>query len=170
MLSTALHDGLLGTADSPGPPTRSGHSRLRRQVCLPQTSDTVASHGPDPPGETPVQRCGETQPLRVDIWDLCQPHAHLSHGSAILPQGSSGPNVSLELPNEHRHYIRPDHTASGQEINAPAPSQIKTGVCPEPRPTFTQQTSVVHATQRRTAAAPAAVIPHHFLDAENAFF
>ena len=53
-LSTALHNGLLGTADSPNPPTRFGHSGLRRQVCLPQTSDTVTSQGPDPPDETSV--------------------------------------------------------------------------------------------------------------------
>ena len=169
MLSTALHDGLLDTADSPSPPTRSGHSGLRRLVRFPQTSDTVASHGPDPPGETSVQRCGETQPLRVDIRDICQPQAHLSHGIAILPQGPSGPTVSLELPDERRHLIQPDHTASGQEITASAPSQVETGVCPQPRPTLTQHTAVVRATQSRTATAPAAVIPDHFLDAENAF-
>ena len=163
----ALHDGLLGTADSPGPPTRCGHSGLRRPVRLRQTSDTVASHGSDPPGETSVHRCGEMQPLRVDIRDLCQPHAHLSHGSAILPQGPSGPNVSLELSDEHRHFIHPDHTASGQEINASAPSQVQTGVCPQPRTTFAQQTAVVRATQSRTATAPGAVVPHHFLDAKK---
>ena len=161
-LSTALHDGLLGTADSPGPTTRSGHSGLRRQVRLPQTSDTVASHGPDPPGGTSVQRCGETHLRRVDIRDLCQLHAHLSHGSAVLPQGPSGTNVSLELPDDHRHFIHPDHTASGQEINASAPSQVQTGVCPQSRPIFTRQTAGVRATQSRTATAPAATIPHHF--------
>ena len=42
-------------------------------------------------------------------------------------------------------------------------------MCLQPRPTFTQQTAVVRATQSRTATAPAAVIPHHFLDAENDF-
>ena len=42
-------------------------------------------------------------------------------------------------------------------------------MCPQYRPTFTQQTAVVRATQSRTATAPAAVIPHHFLDSENAF-
>ena len=145
-LSTALHDGLHGTADSPNPTTRSGHSGLRRQVRLLQTSDTAASHKPDPPGETSVQRCGETHPRRFDIRDLCQPHAHISHGSAILPQGPSG-----------------------QEINASAPSQVQTGVCPQSRPTFTQQTAAVRATQNRTATAHAEVIPHHFLDAENTF-
>ena len=41
-------------------------------------------------------------------------------------------------------------------------------MCPQPRPTLTQQTAVVRATQSRTATAPAAAIPHHFLDAENA--
>ena len=40
---------------------------------------------------------------------------------------------------------------------------------PQPRPTFTQQTAVIRATQSRTATAPAAVIPRHFLDAKNAF-
>ena len=42
-------------------------------------------------------------------------------------------------------------------------------MCPQPRPTLTQHTAVVRVTQSRTATAPAAVIPHHFLDAENAF-
>ena len=133
-------------------------------------SDTVALHGPDPPGETPLQRCGETHLQRVGIRDPCQPHAHLSHGSAILPQGSSGTNASLELRDENRNFKHPDHTAYGQEINATAPYQVQTGVCPQSRPTFTQQAAVVRATQSRTAIAPAAVIPHHFLDAENAFF
>ena len=151
------------------PTTRSGHSGLRRQVRLPQTSGTVALHGPDPPGETPVQRCGETHLQRVDIRDLCQPYAHLLHGSAILTQGPSGTNANLKLPRDHRHSIHPDHTASGQEINASAPYQVQTGVCLQFRPTLTQQTAALRATQGRTATAPAAVIPHHFLDAENAF-
>ena len=99
----------------------------------------------------------------------CLPHAHLSHGSAILPQEPSGTNASLELPDDHKHFIHPDHTVSGQEINASSPYKVQTGVCPQFRPTFTQQTAVVHATQGRIATAPAAVIPHHFLDAENAF-
>ena len=42
-------------------------------------------------------------------------------------------------------------------------------MCPQSRPTITQQTSVIRATQGRTATAPAVVIPHHFLDEENAF-
>ena len=168
-LSTALNDGLLGPADSPSPLTLSGHSGLRRQVRFSQTSDTVALHGPDPPSETSVQRCGEPQHLRVDIRDLCQPHAHLSHGNASLPHGPSGSTVSIEISDERRHFTQPDHTTSGQEINASAPSQVQTGVCRQPRPTLTKHTAVVCATQSRTATAPAAVIPHHFLDAENAF-
>ena len=40
----------------------------------------------------------------------------------------------------------------------------------QPRPTLTQHTTVVRATQSRTATAPAAVVPDHFLDAENAFY
>ena len=63
-----------------------------------------------------------------------------------------------------------DHTDSGQEVSISAPYQVQTGVCPQSQPTFTQQTAVVRATQSRTAIAPAAVIPHHFLDAENAFY
>ena len=164
----AVYDGLLRTADSRRPLTPSGHSGLRRQVRSSHTPDTVALHGSDPPGETSVQRCGETQPLRVDIRDLCQPHAPLSHGTASLPQGPSGPTVSLDLPDERRHFTQPDHT-SGQEVSASAPSQVRTGVCPQPRPTLTQHTAVVRDSQSRTATAPAAAIPHHFLDAENAF-
>ena len=164
---------MLGTADSsrpltPSGLTPSGHSGLRRQVRFSHTPDTVALHGPDPPDETSVQRCGETQPLRVDIRDLCQPYAPLSNGTASLPQGPSGPTVSSYLPDERRHFTQPDHT-SGQEISASAPPQVRTGVCPQPRPTLTQHTAVVRDSQSRTATAPAAVIPHHFLDAENAF-
>ena len=132
------------------------------------TNRFLALHGPNPPGETPIQRCGETHLQRVDIRDLCQLHAHLSHGSAIFPQGPSGTIASLELPDDHSHFIHPDYTASGQEINASAPYQVQTGVCPQFRPTSTQKTAVVCATQSRTAITPAAVIPHHFLDAENA--
>ena len=107
---------------------------------------------------------------RSDIRDLCPPHAHLSHGSANLSQGPSSINASLlGPPDGHRHFIPPDHTDSGQEISASAPYQVQTGVCPQSRPTFTQQTAVIRATQGRTAIAPAAVIPHHFLDAENVF-
>ena len=40
-------------------------------------------------------------------------------------------------------------------------------MCPQSRPTSTQQTAVVRATQSRTAIAPAAVIPHYFLKTEN---
>ena len=107
---------------------------------------------------------------RSDIRDLCPPHAHLSHGSANLSQGPSSINASLlGPPDGHRHFIPPDHTDSGQEISASAPYQVQTGVCPQSRPTFTQQTAVIRATQGRTAIAPAAVIPHHFLDAEMYF-
>ena len=98
-----------------------------------------------------------------------QPHAHLSHGTASLPHGPSGSTVSLELPDERRYFTQPDHTTSRQEINASAPPQVQTGVCPQRRPTLIQHTAVVRDTQSRTATASAAVIPHHFLDAENTF-
>ena len=42
-------------------------------------------------------------------------------------------------------------------------------MCPQPRPTLTQHTAAVRATQSRTATAPAAVISRHLLDAENVF-
>ena len=76
--------------------------------------------------------------------------------------------ASSYLPDERRHFTQPDHT-SGEEVSASAPSQVRTGVCPQPRPTLTQHTAVVRDSQSRTATAPAAAIPHHFLDAENAF-
>ena len=56
-----------------------------------------------------------------------------------------------------------------QRLNCRHCSRRNTGVCPQSRPTFTQQTAVVRATQGRTATAPAGVISHHFLDEENAF-
>ena len=87
VLSTSPPDGLLDTVDSPALTTRFGHSGTRRQVRLPQTSDIVALHGNDPPGEKSIQRYGGTHSQRPDIRDLCQPHAHLSHGSANLSQG-----------------------------------------------------------------------------------
>ena len=118
---------------------------------------------------TSVQRRGETHPRRVDIRDLCQPHAHLSHESAILPQGPSGTYASLELSDTTDILSTPIIPHLAQEINASAPSHVQTGVCPQSRPTFTRQPAVVRATQSRTATAPVAVIPHHFLDAENTF-
>ena len=40
-------------------------------------------------------------------------------------------------------------------------------MCPQSRPL--QQAAAVRVSEGRSAVAPVAVIPHHFLDAENAF-
>ena len=141
-LSTTLPGGLLNTADSSASTAR--YSGTRREVRLPQTSDTVALHGSDPPRETSVPRCGGTHSRRFDIRDLCPSHAHVPHGSDNLSQGPSGINASLlEPPDGHKHFIPPDHTDPGQEINTSAPYQVQTGVCPQSQPTVTQQSFVL---------------------------
>ena len=104
-----------------------------------------------------------------NIRDLCSAHAHLPHGSVNLSQGPSGISASfLDSPDDHGHPVL-DHEDSDQETNTPPSYPAQTGVCPQSWPTFTPQTAVVRVTQSCTAIAPAAVIPPHPLDAENAF-
>ena len=60
------------------------------------------------------------------------------------------------------------------KVDAHPPCPIQIGVCPQFRQTSDLGTPAVQSpavghTRDRAATGPAAVIPHHFLDAENAF-
>ena len=122
----------------------------------------------DPPNEPSTQRCGRTHRGR-NIGVLCSPHAYLPHGSANLSQGPSGISASLlDSPDDHGHSVL-DHDDPGRETNTPPPCPVQIGVYPQFQPRTTPQTAVARVTQSCTATAPVAVIPSHFLDAENAF-
>ena len=142
-------------ADTSANNTRTVRYGTRRRACLSQPSDTLP--GTDPLDDTLVQRCGRPHERGLDTRDLCPPHAYPPHGNARHSQRPSGINASLlDSSDDHGHPT-------------PLPCPAQTGVCPQPRPTFTPQTTVVRVTQGRTATLPVAVIPPRSLDAENAF-
>ena len=143
------------TADASANNTRTVRYGTRRRARLSQPSDTLP--GSDPLDDTLIQRCGRPHELGLDIKDLYPPRANPPHGNARHSQGPSGISASpLDSSDGHEHHI-------------PFPCPAQTGVCPQPRPTFTPQTTVVRVTQGRTANVPVAVIPPRSLDAENAF-
>ena len=113
--------------------------------------------GSDPLDDTLIQRCGRPHELGLDIKDLCSPRANPPYVNARYSQGPSSISAS------------PLDSSDGHEQHTPFPCPAQTGVCPQPRPTFTPQTKVVRVTQGRTANVPVAVIPPRSLDAENAF-
>ena len=131
------------------------HHRTRRRTRLPQPSDTLPRT--DPPDDTLIQRCGKPHDQGLDIRVLCPPHANPSHGNARHSQVHSGISASLL------------DSSDGHEHSTPPPCPAQTGVCPQPLPIFTPQTTVVRVTQSSTATVPVAVIPPHSLDAKNAF-
>ena len=131
------------------------HYGTQRRGRLPQPSDTLL--GTDPPDDTLIPRCGRPHDQGLDIRVLCPPHANPSHGNARHSQVHSGIGASLL------------DSSDGHEHSTPPPCPAQTGVCPQSRPTFTPQTTVVRATQSSTATVPIAVIPPHSLHAENAF-
>ena len=133
-------------------PSLDSHLPHRRHS---QPSDTLP--GIDPPDDTLIQRCGRPHQRGLDIKDLCPPHANPPHGNARHSQGPSRISASLL------------DSSDGHEYPTPLPCLAQTGVCPQPRLTFTPQTTVVRVTQGRTANVPVAVIPPRSLDAENAF-
>ena len=102
---------------------------------------------------------------------LCPPHARLPHGHAAPGMGSSGFSAGLvSMPAIHELSL--DDSNGDADAHPPCPLQI--GVCPQSRQTPdlgtpTSQLTAVGPTQDCAATRTAAVIPHHFLDAENAF-
>ena len=100
----------------------------------------------------------------------CPPHGHATTGV-----GSSGFNAGLvSLPVIHEAPLEHSSGDADSKVDAHPPCPIQIGVCPQSRQTpdlgtpASQLTAVDH-TRDRAATRPPAVIPHYFLDAENAF-
>ena len=106
---------------------------------------------------------------------LCPPRARPPHGYAASVTGSSGFSASLvRLPAIHELSFDDSNGDADSKVDAHPPCPLRIGVCPQSRQTpdtgtpASQLTAVGH-TQDCAATRTAAVIPHHFLDAENAF-
>ena len=141
----------------------------------PLTPEPAASDGIDPPTGTSIQRCGETGTSDTDIRVLCPSRDRPPHGHATTGVGSSGFSaVLVSLPAIHELPLDDSSGDADSKVDAHPPYPIQIGVCPQSRQTpdlgtpASQLTAVGH-TRGRVTTGPAAVIPHHFLDAENAF-
>ena len=106
---------------------------------------------------------------------LCPSCARPPHRHADTSVGSSGFSAGLvSLPATHEPPLDDSSGDADSKVDAHPPCPIQIGVCPQFRQTpdlgtpAAQLTAVGH-TRDRAATGPAAVIPHHFLDAENAF-
>ena len=105
---------------------------------------------------------------------LCPSRDH-PHGHAATGVGSSGFSAGLvSLPDIHESPLDNSRGDADSKVDAHLPYPIQIGVCPQSRQTPdlgtpTSQLTAVGHTRDRAATGPAAVIPHHFLDAENAF-
>ena len=111
----------------------------------------------------------------TDIRVLCPPRARPPHGHAAPGTGSSGFSASLvSLPAIHEPSLDDSNGDADSKVDAHPPYPIQIGVCPQSRQTpdlgtpASQLTAVGH-THDCAAIETAAVIPPHFLDAENAF-
>ena len=111
----------------------------------------------------------------MDIWVLCPSRDRPLHGHATTGVGCSGFSAGLvSLPVIHELPLDDSSGDADSKVDAHPPYPIQIGVCPQSRQTpdlgapASQLTAVGH-TQERAATGPAAVIPYHFLDAENAF-
>ena len=148
-------------------------SPILRPCNLPHASDPAVSARTDPLTRTIIQRCGKTRTRGTDIRVLCPPHAHPPHGHGAPSMGSSGFSAGLvSLPAIHELPLDDSNGDADSDAHPPCPLQI--GVCPQSRQTTdlgppTSQLTAVGHTQDYAATHTAAVIPHHFLDAENAF-
>ena len=97
------------------------------------------------------------------------------HGHATTSVGSSGFSAGLvSLPDIHGLPLDDSSGDADSKVDAHPPYPIQISVCPQSRQTPdlgtpASQLPAVGHTQDRAATRPAAVKPHHFLDAENAF-
>ena len=97
------------------------------------------------------------------------------HGHATTSVGSPGFSAGLvSLPDIHELPLDDSSGDANPKVDAHPPYPIQIGVCPQSRQTPdlgtpASQLPAVGHTRDRAATGPAAVIPHHFLDAENAF-
>ena len=106
---------------------------------------------------------------------LCPSRDRPPHGHATTVVGSSGFSASLvRLPAIHELPLDDSSGDADSKVDEHPPYSIQMYVCPQSRQTPdlrtpASQLTAVGRTQDRAATGPAAVIPHHFLDAENAF-
>ena len=170
-LSTAPHHGYSPPVNTNTQVTYTG---LTLRPChLHHASDPAVSARTDPLTGTIIQRCGETRTRGTDIRVLCPPHARPPHGHAAPGIGSSGFSAGLvSLPAIHELPLDDSNGDADSDVHPPCPLQI--GVCSQSRQTTdlgspTSQLTAVGYTQACAATRTATVIPHHFLDAENAF-
>ena len=137
--------------------------------------DPAASAGIDPPTGTLIQRCGKTGTRGTDIRVLCPPRDRPPHGHAATGTGSSGFSTGLvSLPAIHKLPFDDSSGNTDSKVDANPPCPIEIDVCPQSRQTPdlgtpASQLPAVGHTQDYAATGTAAVIPPHFLDAENAF-
>ena len=111
----------------------------------------------------------------TDIRVFCPPRARPPHGHVAPGTGSSGFSASLvSLPAIHELSLDDSNGDADSKVDAHPPCPIQMGVCPQSRQTpdlevpALQLTAVGH-TQDCAATGTDAVVPPHFLDAENAF-
>ena len=106
---------------------------------------------------------------------LCPPHARPPHGHAAPGMGSSGFSAGLvSLPGIHELPLDDSSGDADSKVDAHPPCPLRIGVYPQSRKTLdlgtpTLQLTAVGHTQDCAATRTATVIPHHSLDAENAF-
>ena len=107
--------------------------------------------------------------------ELCPPRARPTHGHAVPGRGSSGFSAGfVSLPAIHELPLDDSSGDAASKVDAHPPFPIQIGVCPLSQQSLdigtpaSQLTAVGH-TQYCAATRTAAVIPHHFLDAEIAF-
>ena len=172
-LSTASHHGYPPPVNTN---TQVTHTGLTLRPChLHHASDPAVSARTDPLTGTIPQRCGETCTRGTDIKELCPPRPRPTHGHAAPGRGSSGFSAGLvSLPAIHELPLDDSSGDADCKVDAHPPCPIQIGVCPQSRQppdtgTLASQLTAVGHTQDCAATRTAAVIPHHFLDAKNAF-
>ena len=106
---------------------------------------------------------------------LCPPHARPIHGNAVPGRSFYGFSAGLvSLPAIHELPLDDSSGDADSKVDAHPPCPIQIGVCPQSEQspdigTPAWQLTAVGHTQDCAATRTAAVIPHHSLDAENAF-
>ena len=116
-----------------------------------------------------------TDTRATDIRVLCLPHDRPPHGHATTGVGSSGFSTGLvSLPAIQGLPLDDSSDDADSKVDAHPPCPIQIGMCPQSRQTSDLRTpaselTAVGHTRDCAATGTAAVIPHSFLDAENAF-
>ena len=172
-LSTAPHHGYPPPVNTNTQVTYTGPTL--RPCHLHHTSDPAVSARTDPLPGTIIQKCGGTRTRVTDMRVLCPPHARPTHGHAAPGRGSSRFSAGLvSLPAIHELPLDDSSGDADSKVDAHPPCPIRIGVCPQSQQppdigTPASQLTAVGHTQDCATTRTATVIPHHFLDAENAF-